>query len=103
MAFWEVWASPLGGIHRSYPSCVAQSQQTLWVVYEQSKHTVTTKTKSMLHLVWVRIPYVENEWTESEWENMNIVVSFVHYNPKRTWSKKQLLFGSKWIPKLTTL
>jgi len=36
----------------------------------------------------------KNERTKSNWANMNVVVSFVYYNPKKTWSKKQFWFES---------
>jgi hypothetical protein len=64
--------------------------------------TLTPKTESMFHSVSFHAPYFENEWAKSKWVNTRVVVSKVYYNCKRTWSKKQLRFGSKWISKLTT-
>jgi hypothetical protein len=65
-------------------------------------YTMTPKTESMFHLVSFHAPYFKNEWAKSKWVNTGAVVSKVYYNYKKTWSKKQLLFGSKWISKLTT-
>jgi hypothetical protein len=55
-----------------------------------------SKTESMFHLVSFHTPYFENEWANSKWVNTRVVVSKVYYNHKKTWSKKQLQFGSKW-------
>jgi hypothetical protein len=63
---------------------------------------LTPQTESMFHSVSLCVPYFENEWAKSKWVNTKVVVSKVYYNCKKTWSKKQLRFGSKWISKLTT-
>jgi hypothetical protein len=64
--------------------------------------TLTQKTESMFHSVSFHALYFENEWAKSKWVNTRVVVSKIYYNHKKTWSKKQLRFGSKWISKLTT-
>ena len=74
-----------------------------YMVKKLSHYTVTSKTESMFGFVSLYAPYVESKWTKFKWTNMDIVVSFVYYNPQKIQSKKQLRFGSKWIPKLTTL
>jgi hypothetical protein len=63
---------------------------------------LTPKTKSIFLLISFHVPYFENEWAKSKWVNTRVVVSKVCYNRKKTWSKKKLQFGSKWISKLTT-
>jgi hypothetical protein len=64
--------------------------------------TLTPKTESMFHSVSFHALYFENEWANYKWVNTRVVVSKVYYNHKKTGSKKQLWFGSKWISKLTT-
>jgi hypothetical protein len=55
-------------------------------------NTLTPKTEFMFH----------SERAKSKWVNTRVVVSKIYYDHKKTWSKKQLRFGSKWISKLTT-